>query len=216
MSSVWLLASGFWSDSGIWIDSAPLEQPPDRFPPLLPSNSTSGEMSLEQVTGYGSTLGEPIRPLWNPDTCPPHLLPWLAWALSVDDWDPLWSEATQRAVIKASIGVHRRKGTRAGVSAALSAAGYADALIVEDFSAQDHDGSIEHDGSTEHIRGDHWAEYRLTLSRPVTIAQADQVRAILAQVAPARSHLRQLDFQQVAHIHNAAIAHDGQFSHGAA
>ena len=216
MNSAWLLAGGVWSDSGVWIDAASLEPPVARFPSLLPRNSTPGEMALEQVTGYGSLLGEPVRPLWNPDTCPAHLLPWLAWALSVDEWDPAWSETTQRSVIRASVGVHRRKGTRAAVEEALGAAGYPDAVIVEDYSAQDHDAEFQHDGSIEHVRGDHWAEYRLTLARPVTIAQADQVRAILAQVAPARSHLRQLDFQQVAHIHNAAIAHDGRFSHGAA
>ena len=216
MNSVWLLAGGTWGDGGVWIDEAAVEPPVQRFAPLLPSNSAPGELSLEQVTGYAALLGEPIRPLWNPDTCPAHLLPWLAWALSVDDWDPTWSEATQRAVIRASVGVHRRKGTRSAVAEALRAAGYADAIIVEDFSAQDHDAAFVHDGSVEHARGDHWAEYRLTLARPVTIAQADQVRAILSQVAPARSHLRQLDFQQVAHSHNASIAHDGQFSHGTA
>lgn len=27
-----------------------------------------------------------IRELWNPDTCPANLLPWLAWSFSVDRW----------------------------------------------------------------------------------------------------------------------------------
>jgi len=48
------------------------------------------------------------------------LLPWLAWALSVDSWDPEWADATKRAAVANSIAEHRIKGTRASVEAVMA------------------------------------------------------------------------------------------------
>ena len=62
--------------------------------------------------------------LWNPDSCPADLLPWLAWALSVDEWDSNWNEQTKRELIKASAIIHLKKGTIGAVKDALSAFGY--------------------------------------------------------------------------------------------
>ncbi|EDM0699739.1 phage tail protein I, partial [Salmonella enterica subsp. enterica serovar Newport] len=39
------------------------------------------------------------------------LLPYLAWALSVDRWDKNWPEETKRKTIKASWEIHQKKGT---------------------------------------------------------------------------------------------------------
>jgi len=72
-------------------------------------------------------LGEtnvPIRDLWNPDKCPVQFLPHLAWQFSVDRWDDTWPEATQRAAIKASYYIHRRKGTVAAVRRVVETLGY--------------------------------------------------------------------------------------------
>ncbi len=66
---------------------------------------------------------EVIATIWDPDACPASLLPWLAYALSVDVWDSSWSEARKRAVIAASPMVHRLKGTLASVENALTAMG---------------------------------------------------------------------------------------------
>ncbi|CAE7405611.1 J [Symbiodinium microadriaticum] len=65
----------------------------------------------------------PIKWLWHVDLCPPELLPWLAWALSVDEWDPAWSDDQKREVIAASAAIHRIKGTRAAVERALATLG---------------------------------------------------------------------------------------------
>ncbi len=46
-------------------------------------------------------------------------LPFLAWALSVDSWDPDWSEGMKRKAVAESIALHRVKGTRASVEAVL-------------------------------------------------------------------------------------------------
>ncbi len=90
---------------------------------LLPPNSTPLERALERATAPGLDP-DVIRTLWNPATCPAHLLPWLAWAVSVDEWDDSWDEGTQRRVIAASIPIHRRKGTVAAVRAALTVLGH--------------------------------------------------------------------------------------------
>jgi phage tail P2-like protein len=91
----------------------------------LPSNATALERALADVDGT-RLLATPtafIAGLWDPATCPADLLPYLAWALSVDVWNPDWPEATKRAVIAASPSIHRRKGTRAAVEDAVGALG---------------------------------------------------------------------------------------------
>lgn len=52
--------------------------------------------------------------------CPPELLPWLAWALSVDLWDEEWSVERKRRVIANSFHLHRLKGTAAGLKKYVS------------------------------------------------------------------------------------------------
>lgn len=90
---------------------------------LLPPSATSQERSLALSAGRVSDVPSPIRPLWNPDTCPLSTLPWLAWALSVDTWDSGWSEPTKRAVVRSAIATARVKGTKKAVTDALSAIG---------------------------------------------------------------------------------------------
>ncbi|MEQ1670060.1 MAG: phage tail protein I [Hyphomicrobium sp.] len=64
-----------------------------------------------------------IRAAWNPDTCPAHLLPYLAAAWSVDHWNPAWPDAVKRDVIRRAPEVHRLKGTRRAMRRALEALG---------------------------------------------------------------------------------------------
>ena len=60
---------------------------------------------------------------WNADDIPEAWLPHLAWALSVDDWNPDWDLATRRAAVRGAIDAHRRKGTPAGVKGVLERMG---------------------------------------------------------------------------------------------
>lgn len=99
---------------------------------LLPANATDQERALSEATARIDGIDVPIADLWNPQTCPAALLPWLAWALSVDVWDATWTEAQKRSVIAASVAVHRIKGTRGAVVRALDALGY-DVSLVEWF-----------------------------------------------------------------------------------
>lgn len=161
-------------------------------------------------------LEAPIATLWDPMNCPAGILPWLAWALSVDDWDADWPEGTKRNAIAASIAIHRRKGTPRAVKDALAAAGYGTAKLIERFGWEFHDGRHLRDGSITHAPPDHWAEYRVVLTRPISIAQAARVRAILATVAPARCRLKALEFIQALNLHNNAILRDGTYTRGVA
>ena len=88
---------------------------------LLPHNATPQEVALERATAAPSQVPVEISRLWSADDCPVSLLPWLAWALSVEDWDPAWSEQRKRAAIKVSVSVHRRKGTLRAVREVLEA-----------------------------------------------------------------------------------------------
>jgi len=83
---------------------------------ILPPNSTLLERAIEQLTAmrFGA-IGTPLRTLWSPADCPEDLLPWLAWTLSIDQWDSSWPVAVRRARIASAIAVQRRKGTRQSV-----------------------------------------------------------------------------------------------------
>ena len=63
---------------------------------------------------------ERIFDQWHPQHCPAELLGWLAWAVSVDEWNPDWPEQVKRDVIEFSITVHRHKGTPYSVKKALA------------------------------------------------------------------------------------------------
>lgn len=99
---------------------------------LLPPNATAQERAVESVIERVSAVPVPVREVWNPDTCPVELLPWLAWAFSLDEWNPDWSEQQKREAIRAAFYVHQRKGTAGAVRRALGALGY-DARLVEWF-----------------------------------------------------------------------------------
>ncbi|TMP30384.1 phage tail protein I [Pseudoalteromonas rubra] len=60
-----------------------------------------------------------LRAIWDPMLCPASLLPWLAWAMSVDEWDETWSETLKRRVICDAFAVHQYKGTPYALQKAL-------------------------------------------------------------------------------------------------
>ncbi|GHG35580.1 phage tail protein I [Paracoccus aerius] len=180
---------------------------------LLPYNATDAERALEAAGTAAINLPMP-EGLRDPWRVPAALLPWLAWSRSVDEWDPFWSEDAKRETIAASVEVHRRKGTVWAMRRALQAAGLGDAEIQEGWSASQYDAVFAFDGSRNHAPSDHWAEYRVKLSRPMSIRQAELARAILTSAAPARCHLKLMTFEEASNLYNKAINYDGQFTHG--
>ncbi len=88
---------------------------PPSASPLLKTLDETGE----RMAGFEAPFGT----IWNPQTCPAELLPWLAWALSVDVWDARWPEQVRRDLIADALPVHMRKGTLGSVRRALSRLG---------------------------------------------------------------------------------------------
>ncbi|WP_339469363.1 phage tail protein I [Pseudomonas sp. EL_65y_Pfl1_R83] len=89
---------------------------------LLPINSTQLERAIEAASADRTVI--PLRSLYNPTTCPVHLLPHLAWAWSVDRWDDRWTEAAKRNAIRASFYIHSRKGTIGALRRVVEPLGY--------------------------------------------------------------------------------------------
>jgi phage tail P2-like protein len=114
---------------------------------LLPSNATSAERAVsEAVAARIDAITTPLRELWNPVTCRADLLPWLAWALSVDDWDTGWPDDVKRDSIAESIEFHRHKGTPWAVKRSLIRLGFENVEILEGTN-QRYNGSIAYDGT---------------------------------------------------------------------
>lgn len=111
-------------------------QPPiainDRHQSLLPANSRQLEHALAGATAKLEPIPVPFDTIWDVDTAPDSLLPYLAYAWSVDEWNDNWTAETKRQVIRDSLWVHERKGTLSAVKRSLSAMNY-DASIIEWF-----------------------------------------------------------------------------------
>jgi phage tail P2-like protein len=90
---------------------------------ILPPNASILEKDIEDAAGKVriEAIDLPVGNLWNPQTIPAQILPYLAWALSVDTWDNQWPENIKRQVIAASVEVHRKKGTVGAVKKAITA-----------------------------------------------------------------------------------------------
>lgn len=89
---------------------------------LLPHNSTRLERAIEAASDDVTPI--PIREIYNPDTCPVALLPFLAWECSVDRWDEKWSEVAKRAAIRSSYYIHAHKGTIGALRRVVEPLGY--------------------------------------------------------------------------------------------
>lgn len=86
---------------------------PVLLPHVLPGSIREIERALAVEVERLLALDIPLRDLWNPDTCPLAFLPYLAWTLSVDLWDPDWDEDRKRTVVRAAVTDQRIKGTEA-------------------------------------------------------------------------------------------------------
>lgn len=91
---------------------------------LLPPNATPLEKALDLLSAQMETIAIDIRKLWNPETCPVDLLPWLAWGNSVDFWSTDWTEAEKRETIANAFAIHKTKGTRAALERAVAPLGF--------------------------------------------------------------------------------------------
>lgn len=88
---------------------------------LVPSNHRKREHALAEALAPLRAINPvAIEQVWNAWSCPAPMLPFLAYALSVDFWDDGWDEIRQRRAISESPAYHRRKGTRAAIEDAAA------------------------------------------------------------------------------------------------
>jgi len=92
--------------------------------PTLPPKSTALERAIALACAELVNVPVPLRDLWSADRCPVKLLPFLAWACSVDRWDDNWPESIKRGAIKAAYFIHKHKGTIAAVRRVVESLGY--------------------------------------------------------------------------------------------
>lgn len=177
---------------------------------LLPPNATKAERAIETALSRIGDIQTPARLMWSPDLIPAEFLPWLAWALSVDDWDPDWSDARKREVIRASIPLHRIKGTRASVQMALETMGYGDARIVEDRDLPRYGkGAVYGRTWVYGPSSPHWADYWVEIDQPIDKRSAEMIAARLSNVVPARCRLRGVQLAGVLYAYG-----DGLWTYG--
>ncbi|WP_163351985.1 phage tail protein I [Desulfovibrio sp. JC010] len=91
---------------------------------LLPPNASQLERAASDAARIDDLDLTPVSNLWNPWECHISVLPYLAWALSVDVWDEDWPEKVKRTVVAESIGLHWIKGTPGAVEQMCAALGY--------------------------------------------------------------------------------------------
>ncbi|WKM70939.1 MULTISPECIES: phage tail protein I [Klebsiella] len=108
---------------------------------LLPPSSGDWLRYTEAGTARLSAITVALRTLWTPTACPVDLLPYLAWALSVDRWDKNWTAERKIAAIQRSYWLHRRKGTRGAVRRVVEDMGFS-ATFAEWFDVSDEPGTF--------------------------------------------------------------------------
>lgn len=180
---------------------------------LLPSNAAPIERALSQSTGK-FVPARLVAELWNAQTCPESVLPYLAWALSVDQWDSTWPVQIKRDIIDAARLLHQRKGTPWSIKHALAIMGHPDAIVIERADYIHHDGAALRNGHHARRGPAGWATYRVVLQRPIIIDQSVQMRALLDSMKRNCVHLVALDFSQVALRHNGEHVRDGSYTRG--
>jgi len=144
---------------------------------ILPYNSTDMERAAETAIREGMATGVPTDTLWSAEDCPVDLLPFLAWALSVDDWDAAWPEHIKRAVIAGSTQIHRLKGTPGAMRRVFKALDLG--LQLSEW--------FEHGGDPYTFRVD-----VLVATRGVSASEIKMIKSAIANTKNARSWLDRL------------------------
>uniref|UniRef100_A0A3B0MF11 Phage tail protein I n=1 Tax=Arsenophonus endosymbiont of Trialeurodes vaporariorum TaxID=235567 RepID=A0A3B0MF11_9GAMM len=126
------------------------------------------------------TLPIPLRTLVDPDTCPVHLLPYLAWSFSVDRWDKDWPEKTKREAIKAALFIHQHKGTIGALRRVVEPLGYL-IRVIEWWKTGDAPGTFRLDIGV--------------LESGITESMYHEIDALIEDAKPASRHLLGLSIQ---------------------
>lgn len=146
---------------------------------LTPPNSTSLERAVESlVGGRVGAIDTPLRKIWSAEDCPESLLPWLAWALSIDSWDSSWPVKVKRARVASAIAVQRRKGTVQSIRDVVGAFG--GSIVLREWFESDPPATPHTFDLTLALSGEDGAAPSGTF--------IDQVIGEVSRTKPARSH----------------------------
>lgn len=179
---------------------------------LLPPNATRQEHALDDSLARIGAVPVELVKLWNPNTCPLDLLPWLAWALSVDEWDESWSEAQKRATVVASYEVHSHKGTPYSIKTAIQALGY-DNVQIREGEAYFYNNLQTYDGSITHGSDGIWPLFDVVLNVGFApdVGMIAKIKARIGRYKNARSVLRNLIFMNL--LYDNTVTYDGTYQH---
>ncbi|HBS5821165.1 phage tail protein I [Klebsiella variicola] len=144
---------------------------------LLPPSSTAWLRSTEAASARLSAITVSLRTLWTPTACPVDLLPYLAWALSVDRWDKSWPAAKKVGAIQQSYWLHRRKGTRAAVRRVIEDMGFS-ATFAEWFDVGDAPGTFRLEVDVNDVG--------------LTPKTLDELNRLIGDAKPVSRHLAQM------------------------
>ncbi len=160
---------------------------------LLPANSTATERAISAATDRADAIQTPAGLMWDAARIPVEYLPWLAWAVSVDFWDPDWTEAQKRAAIAGSAAWHRLKGTRGSVVTVMTQEGFSDASLIEDRDLPRYGRDWVYGRGWRYGPSDpSWADYWIVAHAPLYREAAERLAQRLADTAPARCRLRSI------------------------
>ena len=183
---------------------------------LLPPNTTPLERRMEAVASDMEKAQAPLQTLWDAKRMPENMLPWLAWAVGVDQWSRRWPEAARRDAIDQAIPIRRLRGTVWAVRRALEVLGYTNVEILEhaeqnqkwiDAGGLSLDGSWALDGRSLFVEGaprvvtTSWAQYALAFNvadAPFEARDQSRLRARVEAAAPLRSELIALIYRYAA------------------
>ena len=111
------------------------------------------------------------------------------------------NDHSKRSLIKVAIELHRYKGTPWSIG---------EIYIDEGLKAR----TYEHSVVQTIPLSDKWAYYAIRLNQPITNDQAQQLRKILRNFAPARCTLAVLDYKSVPLRYNNKARYNGSYNHG--
>ena len=208
---------------------------------LLPPNATPLERDVSRVCARLDEIPTAIDAVFDPETIPANMLPWLAWGLSVDLWFADWRITQQRNVCADSLLFHRRKGTPASLIEMLNLYGLGENCTVVELPTANGvyraDGINPLTGATAYANNQHmayangiyrangirnannknpWAMYSLKVAAALSNTKAQLMRQVLKYVTPARNQLVFMDFSDHTLLADGTLTANGAYNAGVA
>lgn len=148
---------------------------------LLPPSASVQERAIEQTIVRSSDFSPDYVRNLVPADVPENILPWLAWAYSVDEWAASWPLDVRRDYTEQSYFIHRHKGTVGAVRRALRSVTGGDEMTLEEWFQ--YNGPVHTFTVTAEVF-DIW----LRNGPPVSPEFYRQIRSVVYASKPVRSH----------------------------